>query len=225
MQDTNLAAIPATAAPLLRNLVTSILLMDRIETTITKCKATQPLVEKMITLGKRGTVHARRQALSYLMTPECVDRLFNVVAPRYGDRNGGYTRITRSRVRQGDAAEMAYIELLGAEQELDAKREKREAARAKKREEIAKQMEEQNPRRRLARLPQTRMNPKPRSNRRVDDSDLICRSAQVSIARLGHFCVRRAEKLRFQKACRRRFCALKEELRISGDWLGFRSKG
>ena len=129
----------------LRNLVTSIILMDRIETTITKCKAAQPLVEKMITLGKRGTVHTRRQALSYLMTPESVDRLFNVVAPRYGDRNGGYTRITRSYVRQGDAAEMAYIELLGAEQELDAKREKREAARAKKREEIAKQMEEQNP--------------------------------------------------------------------------------
>jgi large subunit ribosomal protein L17 len=129
----------------LRNLVTSIILMDRIETTITKCKAAQPLVEKMITLGKRGTVHTRRQALSYLMTPESVDRLFNVVAPRYGDRNGGYTRITRSYVRQGDAAEMAYIELLGAEQELDAKREKREAARTKKREEIAKQMEEQNP--------------------------------------------------------------------------------
>ena len=129
----------------LRNLVTSIILMDRIETTITKCKATRPLVEKMITLGKLGTVHARRQALSYMMTPESVDRLFNVVAPRYGDRNGGYTRITRSYVRQGDAAEMAYIELLGAEQELDAKREKREAARTKKREEIAKQMEEQNP--------------------------------------------------------------------------------
>jgi len=129
----------------LRNLVTSIILMDRIETTITKCKAAQPLVEKMITLGKRGTVHTRRQALSYMMTPESVDRLFNVVAPRYGDRNGGYTRITRSYVRQGDAAEMAYIELLGAEHELDEKREKRDAARTKKREEIAKQMEEQTP--------------------------------------------------------------------------------
>jgi large subunit ribosomal protein L17 len=119
--------------------------MDRVETTITKCKATQPLVEKMITLGKLGTVHARRQALSYLMTPESVDRLFSIVAPRYGDRNGGYTRITRSRVRKGDAAEMAYIELLGAEHELDEKRQKRDAARTKKREEIAKQMEEQNP--------------------------------------------------------------------------------
>ena len=127
----------------LRNLVTSVIVMDRIETTLTKCKAAQPLVEKMITLGKRGTVHARRQALSYLLTPESVDRLFSVVAARYGDRNGGYTRITRSGARQGDAAEMAYIELLGAEKELDEKRQKREEARAKKREELAKQLEEQ----------------------------------------------------------------------------------
>ena len=97
----------------------------------------------MITLGKRGTLHARRQALAYLLTPESVERLFNVVAPRYGDRNGGYTRITRKGPRQGDAAEMAYIELLGAEKELDEKRQKRAEARAKKREELAKQLEEQ----------------------------------------------------------------------------------
>src|SRR5579884_2785626 len=128
----------------LRNLVTSVILMDRIETTVTKCKAARPLVEKMITLGKRGNVHARRQALAYLLTPDAVDRLFATVAPRYGDRNGGYTRITRSGARQGDAAEMAYIELLGAEQELDEKRRKRQEARAKKREELAKQLEEQN---------------------------------------------------------------------------------
>jgi len=127
----------------LRNLVTSIVLMDRIETTLTKCKAAQPLVERMITLGKRGNVHARRQALAYLLTPESVDRLFNVVANRYGDRNGGYTRITRKGPRQGDAAEMAYIELLGAEKELDEKRQKRAEVRAKKREELAKQLEEQ----------------------------------------------------------------------------------
>jgi large subunit ribosomal protein L17 len=127
----------------LRNLVTSVVLMDRIETTLTKCKAAQPLVEKMITLGKRGNVHARRQALAYLITPESVDRLFGVVAPRYGDRNGGYTRITRKGPRQGDAAEMAYIELLGAEKELNEKQQKRAEARAKKREELAKQLEEQ----------------------------------------------------------------------------------
>jgi large subunit ribosomal protein L17 len=127
----------------LRNLVTSVVLMDRIETTLTKCKAAQPLIEKMITLGKRGNVHARRQALAYLLTPESVDRLFATVAPRYGDRNGGYTRITRKGPRQGDAAEMAYIELLGAEKELSEKQQKRAEARAKKREELAKQLEEQ----------------------------------------------------------------------------------
>ena len=95
MPDSNLGRNPSHRRAVLRNLVTSVILMDRIETTLTKCKAAQPLVEKMITLGKRGNVHARRQALAYLMTPESVDRLFATVAPRYGDRNGGYTRITR----------------------------------------------------------------------------------------------------------------------------------
>ncbi|HEV2646504.1 MAG TPA: 50S ribosomal protein L17 [Acidobacteriaceae bacterium] len=136
---------PSHRRALLRNLVTSIILNDRVETTLTKCKATQPLVEKMITLGKRGTVHARRQALAYLMTPESVDRLFGVVSPRYSDRNGGYSRITRIGARKGDAAEMAIFELLGAEHELDEKRQKREEARTKKREELAKQLEEQHP--------------------------------------------------------------------------------
>jgi large subunit ribosomal protein L17 len=130
---------------MLRNLVTSIILMDRVETTITKCKATRPIVEKMITLGKRGDVHARRQAAAYLMTPESVDRLFAVVAPRYGARNGGYLRIVRSGARKGDAAEMAFIELLGAEHELNEKAQKRAEARTKRREELAKQMEERNP--------------------------------------------------------------------------------
>lgn len=130
---------------MLRNLVTSIIVMDRVETTITKCKATRPIVEKMITLGKRGDVHARRQAAAYLMTPESVDRLFSVVAPRYGARNGGYSRITRTGARKGDAAEMAFIELLGAEHELNDKAQKRADARAKKREELQKQLEEQNP--------------------------------------------------------------------------------
>ena len=130
---------------MLRNLVTSIIVMDRVETTITKCKATRPIVEKMITLGKRGDVHARRQAAAYLMTPESVDRLFSVVAPRYGARNGGYSRITRSGARKGDAAEMAFIELLGAEHELNEKAQKRAEARAKKREELQKQLEDQNP--------------------------------------------------------------------------------
>ena len=130
---------------MLRNLVTSVILNDRVETTITKCKASKPLVEKMITLGKRGDVHARRQAAAYLMTPQAVDRLFATVAPRYGSRNGGYSRVVRTGPRKGDASEMAFIELLGAEQELNEKAQKRAEVRAKRREELQKQMEEQNP--------------------------------------------------------------------------------
>jgi len=134
---------PSHRRAVLRNLVTSIILNDRVETTITKCKASKPLVEKMITLGKRGDVHARRQALAYLMTDEAVTRLFTTVAPRYGARPGGYTRIIRTYTRKGDASEMAFIELLGAEHELNEKAQKRAEARTKKREELQKQMEEQ----------------------------------------------------------------------------------
>ena len=130
---------------MLRNLVTSVLVEDKVETTITKCKAVRPIVEKMITLGKRGTVHASSQSASYLMTPESVDRLFATVAPRYGERQGGYLRIVRTGARKGDAAEMAFIELLGAEQELNEKAQKRAEARTKKREELAKQLEESKP--------------------------------------------------------------------------------
>ena len=127
---------------LLRNLVTSIILNDKVHTTVTKARAARPLVEKMVTLGKNGSVHARRQALAYMMTPESVDRLFATVAPRYGERNGGYTRVVRTGPRKGDAGEMAYIELLGAEQELNEKAQKRAEARQKRREEMQKQLEE-----------------------------------------------------------------------------------
>jgi large subunit ribosomal protein L17 len=128
---------------LLRNLVTSVILNDRIHTTITKAKAARPLVEKMITLGKNGGVHARRQALAYLLTPESVDRLFATVAPRYATRNGGYSRIVRTGQRQGDASEMAFLELLGAEQELNEKAQKRAEIRQRRREELQRQLEEQ----------------------------------------------------------------------------------
>ena len=129
---------------LLRNLVTSVILNDRIHTTGTKAKACRPLVEKMVTLGKNGGVHARRQALAYLMTPESVDRLFATVAPRYATRNGGYTRILRTGTRQGDSAETAFIELLDAEEELSAKASKRAEARQRRQEELQRQMEEQS---------------------------------------------------------------------------------
>jgi large subunit ribosomal protein L17 len=114
-----------------------------VETTVAKAKAVRPHVEKMITLGKKGDLHSRRQALSFLMTDEAVKRLFDVVAPRYGDRQGGYLRIVRTGFQQGDGAEKAFIELLGAEKQLEAKRQKRDDLKAKKRAELEKQLEEQ----------------------------------------------------------------------------------
>lgn len=130
---------------LLRNLVTSIVLEDRVETTVAKAKAARPHVEKLITLGKKGDLHARRQALAYLQTREAVTRLFDTVAPRYGDRNGGYLRIVRTGFQRGDGAEKAFLELLGAEKLLDEKRQKRADARTKRREELQKQLAEQQP--------------------------------------------------------------------------------
>ena len=135
---------PSHRRAMLRNLVTSIILEDRVETTVTKAKAARPHVEKMITLGKRGDLPARRQALAYLMTGEAVSRLFETVAPRYGDREGGYLRIVRSGFRKGDGGEKAFIEMLGVEKILEEKREKRAEARAKRRATIDKAMAEQD---------------------------------------------------------------------------------
>lgn len=125
---------------LLRNLVTSLILEERIETTVPKAKAMKPQVEKMITLGKRGDLAARRLAGSYLMTRAAVDKLFEL-APRFGDREGGYTRIVLTGIRKGDGGQKAFIELLGAEKIIDAKREKRAETRAKRADELKKQME------------------------------------------------------------------------------------
>ena len=127
---------------LLRNLVTSLIVEERIETTITKAKAMRPHVEKMITLGKRGDVAARRLAASYLMTRESVDKLFDSISPRYGDREGGYLRIIHSGFRKGDGGEKAFVELLGSEKTLDEKRQKRAEMRTKRAEETRKAMEE-----------------------------------------------------------------------------------
>jgi len=98
----------------------------------------------MITLGKRGDVSARRQAAAYLMTRESVDKLFDTISPRYGDRNGGYLRIVHGGFRQGDGGDIAFVELLGSEATLDEKRQKRAEARAKRAEENRKAMEAAN---------------------------------------------------------------------------------
>jgi large subunit ribosomal protein L17 len=127
---------------LLRNLTTSLILEERVETTLPKARAIRPQVEKMITLGKRGDLAARRLAASYLMTREAVDKLFNTIAPRMGDRQGGYLRIIKAGFRKGDGGEIAFIELLGSEAVQEEKRKKRAEARAKRAEETRKAMEE-----------------------------------------------------------------------------------
>jgi large subunit ribosomal protein L17 len=123
-------------------MVTSLIIEERIETTVPKAKALRPTIEKMITLGKRGDLAARRQAAAYVMTDEALRKLFDTIGPRFGDRNGGYTRIVRTAWQKGDGADKAFIELLGSEQILDEKRQKRAEARAKKAEETKKAMEE-----------------------------------------------------------------------------------
>ena len=97
------------------NLAGALIEHGRIETTQAKAKAVKPFAEKMITLGKRGDLHARRQALAALRSNDVVHRLFADVAPRFAERPGGYTRIVRIGPRQGDAAEMVYLELVDYE--------------------------------------------------------------------------------------------------------------
>src|SRR6202162_4738757 len=117
---------------LLRGLVTSVIEEERIITTVPKAKAAKPLVEKMITLAKEDTLHARRKAAAFLRTPASVKKLFDKLGTRFGQRNGGYTRVVRLGPRKGDGAEQAMLELVGSELV------KRAAERARRREERLK---------------------------------------------------------------------------------------
>jgi large subunit ribosomal protein L17 len=121
---------------LLKNLVTSVIEHERVVTTVPKAKAIRGLVDNMITLAKRDTLHARRQAAAFLETPKSVQKLFDTLGSRFGQRNGGYTRIVRLGFRKGDGAEQAIIELVGSELV------KRSAERAKRREERLKAQRE-----------------------------------------------------------------------------------
>jgi large subunit ribosomal protein L17 len=112
---------------LLRNLVTSFLERERVRTTLAKARETRPIAEKMITLGKRGTLHARRQALAYMTKESAVKKLFDDIAPRFKERPGGYTRIVKLDRRAGDGAAMAMIELVDAEFKAKAKKKKKDA--------------------------------------------------------------------------------------------------
>jgi len=97
---------------MLKNLTTQLLEHGKIETTISKAKEVRSTAEKMITLGKKNTLHSRRMALSFITKEDVVKKLFDEIAPKYDERQGGYTRIIRIGPRRGDAAEMALIELV-----------------------------------------------------------------------------------------------------------------
>ncbi len=103
-----------------RNMVTSLFEHERIVTTAEKAKELRPIAEKMITLGKRGDLHARRQALSFIRSKDVVEKLFTDIKDKFADRKGGYTRILKTGVRKGDAAGMAIIELVGYEEVIEA---------------------------------------------------------------------------------------------------------
>ena len=115
---------------LLRNLVTDFLDHGRLMTTLPKAKEVRPLAEKMITLGKRDNLHARRQLHAYLLREAVAKKVFDTIAPRFADRKGGYSRIIKLGSRKGDGADLAIIELLGSELEVK-KAERAEKAKEK----------------------------------------------------------------------------------------------
>src|SRR6187431_1141740 len=128
---------------LLRNLVTDLLDHGRLMTTLPKAKEVRPLAEHMITLGKRDSLHARRQVQSYLLKAETAKMVFDTIAPKFADRKGGYSRIIKLGNRKGDGADIAIIELLGSELETKkaeraAKAEAKEAKKPKKQDEEEK---------------------------------------------------------------------------------------
>lgn len=104
--------VAAHRKAMLGNMVCSLLEHGRIKTTVTRAKEARPLAEKMITLGKKGDIASRRQAVARLRSKDAVHTLFAEVAPKFSDRPGGYTRIVRIGTRNGDAAEMAFLELV-----------------------------------------------------------------------------------------------------------------
>jgi large subunit ribosomal protein L17 len=126
---------PAHRRAVLRNLVTNLIEKERIHTTILRAKATRRLAEKMITLGKRDSLHARRQAAAFLMTPGATEKLFKDLAPRFAQRPGGYTRIVRAGWRLGDGAELAILEFIGSELKKKEKKARRKPAEEAREEE------------------------------------------------------------------------------------------
>ena len=117
---------------LLANQVCNLIAHQRVKTTLAKAKAVRPLAEKMVTFGKNGSIHARRMALSMLRQKDAVKKLFDEIAPRSADRNGGYTRIVKLGQRKSDSASMAFIEWVDAAQVIEEKEPKEKPAKKQK---------------------------------------------------------------------------------------------
>lgn len=126
---------------LFRNMVTSLLDHEQVRTTDAKAKELRPYAERMITLGKRGTLHARRQALAFIRSETVVKKLFDDVAPRFRERAGGYTRIVKLGMRRGDAAAMSLIELVDRGEEVKGEAQKKRERRARTRQKRQEQAE------------------------------------------------------------------------------------
>ena len=117
---------------MLRNLITSFLEKERVRTTLAKAKEARPLAEKMITLAKRGTLHARRQAIAFVRKESAVTKLFDELGPRFAQRPGGYSRIVKLGLRSGDGARLAMLELVGSEFKKKEKKKKEKQAKKPK---------------------------------------------------------------------------------------------
>ena len=116
-QGRRLNRTSAHRTAMFRNMAASLIKHEQIETTLPKAKELRRVVDRLITLGKRGDLHARRQALTSVPDMVLIDKLFTTLAERYADRSGGYTRVLRKGRRYGDAAEMAFIELVDRDQD------------------------------------------------------------------------------------------------------------
>lgn len=127
MDHRKLGRNPSHRKALLRNMMNSLVLSERIETTVPKAKELRRLADRLVTLGKRGTLHARRRAFALLSDKETTDKLFATLAGRFVGREGGYTRIVRTGYRVGDGAELAILEYLPAEEKKAAAKGKRKA--------------------------------------------------------------------------------------------------
>lgn len=136
VNTTKLRRNTAQRKALLRNLMTSFLEKERIQTTLAKAKATRPLAEKVITLSKKDTLHARRRVLRLIYKREVVKKLFEDLGPRFKERPGGYTRIVKLGPRQGDGAEMAILEMVDSQFK---KKEKKKDLKEKVKEQRSRQ--------------------------------------------------------------------------------------